>query len=278
MNHIEGFYMISKIHHEAESQQIILHNININVSYPNEIEWKELDKSWSIKVLQARKLSNRGFVIWMTHLQKIRNMVIITWNNSLWWQGMTRYKYTRGCIKLCSDQSVVISYLGLRPCSYRRFHALGVLQASVDWVDCAAPSDGGFQKSGETWNVVAAFRNELGSAVEVVDFVCDEFQIFQKYETETELSKWYIWEIKKMGHHKAIKHIWQKKRNLQLKIITNKNNNLNSRPELITKCRHPDPGPRDLKKPTSLRAAQSTSQHSPEERRERETAGSEDVN
>ena len=89
-----------------------------------------------------------------------------------------------------------------------------------------------------------------------------------------------------MGYHKAIQYIQAEKAESatycldeKLEIITNKNNNLNRRSELISKCRHHSPRPPDRKQ-TPHRSVQynQPSHHLPDDRRERETAGSKDGN
>ena len=91
----------------------------------------------------------------------------------------------------------------------------------------------------------------------------------QRYETETELSK-YIWELKKSNKNYEIKWEIIKKSNThkrksgicnlcldeKLAIITNKHDALNSRLELISKCRHHSPRPPDRIKAPPLRAEQ----------------------
>ena len=89
----------------------------------------------------------------------------------------------------------------------------------------------------------------------------------QKYENETELSK-YIWELKKKNVEHVIKWDIMKKSNTfkrksgicnlcleeKLLIITNKDNSLNRRSELISKCRHHNPRPPERNKDPPLRA------------------------
>ena len=90
----------------------------------------------------------------------------------------------------------------------------------------------------------------------------------QKYETETDLSK-YIRELKKKNIDDEIRWEIMKLSNTykrsricnlcldeKLEIITNRNSTLNSRRELITKCRHHSPRPPDRIKTPPLRAAQ----------------------
>ena len=93
----------------------------------------------------------------------------------------------------------------------------------------------------------------------------------QKYENETELSK-HIWDLKKKNIDHEIRWDIIKQSNTykrksgncnlcldeKLEIITNKNNNLNRRSELISKCRHHSPRPPDRNKPPPLRVVQST--------------------
>ena len=76
----------------------------------------------------------------------------------------------------------------------------------------------------------------------------------QKYENETELSK-YVWDLKKKNIDHSIKLDIMKKSNThqrksgtcnlcleeKLMIITNKRNALNKRSEIILKCRHQTP-------------------------------------
>ena len=91
----------------------------------------------------------------------------------------------------------------------------------------------------------------------------------QKYENETELSK-YVWDLKKKNMDHYIKWEILKKSNTyrrksgncnlcmeeKLAIITSKENILNRRSEVISKCRHHSPRPPDRNKDPPLRAEQ----------------------
>ena len=60
---------------------------------------------------------------------------------------------------------------------YRRFHALGVLQASVGWFDCAARTDGVLVRSGVLGLWWRQFMMSC-SAVEGAVSVSDYFEFF----------------------------------------------------------------------------------------------------